>query len=303
MKILMQDDLEYPKLLKDIKNAPRELYVEGDVNCFNMPCVTVVGSRNMSEYGKKMTKKIVKELVEAGVCIVSGLAIGIDTVAHETCLENGGKTIAVLGSGLNKVFPSENIGLYKRIISAGGCVMSEQLPDEEAKKVYFPARNRIVSGLSLGTLVIEAAYRSGTSITAKFALDQGKKLFCIPNSLGSKNSYGTINLIKNGATMITDGREILYSLGLIEKLENYDELLQKQRMNKAKVLEEQQLDGLDDFSKLIYTYIKEHKIANSEVMCEELKLSIQEINTYLTVLEIKGLIISKSGGRYVVNEM
>ena len=115
MKILTQEDLEYPILLKEIKNAPRELYVEGNIDCFNMPCVTVVGSRNMSEYGKKMTKEIVKELVEAGVCIVSGLAIGIDTVAHETCLEYEGKTIAVLGSGLRKIFPVENVDLFKRM--------------------------------------------------------------------------------------------------------------------------------------------------------------------------------------------
>ena len=196
MKILMQKDLDYPKALKNIRNSPLELYVEGDVNCFNMPCVTVVGSRNMSEYGRNMTRKIVKELVEAGVCIVSGLAVGIDTVAHKTCLENGGKTIAVLGSGLNKVFPIENLDLFYRIINSGGCVMSEQMPDEDAKKEYFPARNRIVSGLSLATLVIEATYRSGTSITAKFAFKQGKKVFCIPNCIGSKNSSGTINLIK-----------------------------------------------------------------------------------------------------------
>ncbi|MBR3673696.1 MAG: DNA-protecting protein DprA, partial [Clostridia bacterium] len=142
MKTITLEDLEYPKSLKKIKSAPREIFVEGNIKCFNMPCVTVVGSRNMSEYGKKMTRKIVKELVKADVCIVSGLAVGIDTVAHETCLENGGKTIAVLGSGLNKVFPVENTELFKRIVNSGGCVLSEQMPDEEAKKVYFPARNR-----------------------------------------------------------------------------------------------------------------------------------------------------------------
>lgn len=302
MKTLMQEDLEYPILLKNIKNAPRELYVEGNIDCFNTPCVTVVGSRNMSEYGKSMTKKIVKDLVKAGVCIVSGLAVGIDTVAHETCLENGGKTVAVLGSGLHKVFPNENVDLFNRIISSGGCVMSEQMPDEDAKKIYFPARNRIVSGLSLATLVIEAAYRSGTSITAKFAFEQGKKVFCIPNSIGSKNSSGTINLIKKGATMITEGKEILYSLGLIDKLEDYDSFVEQQKLNKAKVFEREQLEGLDNNSRKIYRYIKENAVGNSEIMCRQLNMNIQDINMCLTVLELKGLVLSKSGGNYCICE-
>ena len=302
MKILTQEDLEYPILLKEIKNAPRELYVEGNIDCFNMPCVTVVGSRNMSEYGKKMTKEIVKELVEAGVCIVSGLAIGIDTVAHETCLEYEGKTIAVLGSGLRKIFPVENVDLFKRIVSSGGCVMSEHMPDEEAQKIYFPARNRIVSGLSLATLVIEATYRSGTSITAKFAFEQGKKVFCIPNSVGSKNSSGTINLIKKGATMITKGKEILYSLGLIDKLEDYDDFVEQQKMNKIRLLEKEQLEELDDNSIMIYQYIKENAVGNSEIMCKQLNMSIQDVNMSLTVLELKGLVSSKSGGNYCVSE-
>lgn len=302
MRIITLEDENYPKKLKTIKNAPQELYVKGDFNCCDMPCITVVGSRNMSEYGKNMTRKIVKELVDAGMCIVSGLAVGIDTVAHETCLENGGKTIAVLGSGLNKVFPAENVDLFNRIIKSGGCVISEQMPDEEAKKIYFPARNRIVSGLSLATLVIEAAYRSGTSITAKFAFEQGKKVFCIPNSIGSKNSTGTINLIKKGATMITNGKEILYSLGLIEELDDYEDFIEQQKLNKAKALEEEQLEGLDESAKYVYNYVKENKIASSEIMCSSLNMSIQDINTYLTILELKGLIISKSGGMSCLNE-
>lgn len=302
MKTLLLNDLEYPRLLKEIKNTPRELYVEGNIDCFNMPCVTVVGSRNMSDYGKEMTRKIVKELVDAGVCIVSGLAIGIDTVAHETCLENGGKTIAVLGSGLNKIFPKENIDLFHKIISSGGCVVSEHMPDEEAKKEYFPARNRIVSGLSIGTLVIEAAYRSGTSITAKFALDQKRKLFCIPNGYGYKNSCGTIKLIKKGAILITEGKEVLYELGLIDNPENYEELLEQQKINKIKALEVEQLHQLDEHTIAIYQYIKEYGIVNSDIMCNELNISIQELSSYLTILELKGLIIDKTGGNYCVNE-
>ncbi len=303
MKVLKKDDEDFPQSLRNIKNPPRELYVEGNIECFNLPCVTVVGSRNMSEYGKKMTKKIVKELVEAGVCIVSGLAVGIDTVAHEECLKNGGKTIAVLGSGLNKVFPPENKELFNRIINSGGCVVSEHFPDEEARKIYFPARNRIVSGLSLATVVIEATYRSGTSITARFTFEQGKKVFCIPNCVFGKNSSGTINLIKNGATMVTDGREILYSLGIINQLKNYAEIVEQQKMNKAAMFEKEQLERLDGETIKIYNYIKENGIANVDVMCNELNMSIQNLNMHITILELRGLIMPKTSGNYCISEM
>lgn len=302
MRTIKLDDLDYPKLLKNIKNVPKELYVEGDINCVNMPCITVVGSRNMSEYGKNMTRKIVKELVDAGVCIVSGLAVGIDTIAHETCLENGGKTIAVLGSGLNRIFPRENIELFNRIVNSGGCVISEQMPDEEAKKEYFPARNRIVSGLSIGTLVIEAAWRSGTSITAKLAIEQNRKLFCIPNGVGSKNSAGIFKLIKNGAIVVTKGKEILYGCGLIDDLDEYEELLEKQKIAKIELLENEQLDGLDEKTKSIYQYIKENGIINSDIMCKNMNISIQELSTHLTILELKGLIVEKIGGKYSIDD-
>ena len=300
MFILNKQDLDYPKSLINIKNAPEELYVDGDIKCFDLPCITVVGSRNMSEYGKTMTRKLVKELVDAGVCIVSGLAVGIDTVAHETCLENGGKTIAVLGSGLNKVFPKENIDLFQRIINSGGCVVSEQLPNEEAKKEYFPARNRIVSGLSDATLVIEAAARSGTSITAKYAFKQGKKVFCIPNSIDNKNSYGTIELIKKGAALITKGEEILYSLGIIDRLYNYENYIEQEKINKALIYEKEQLKGLEQDTIKVFEYIKENKAISSEIMCNDLNMNIQDVNSHLTILEIKGLISSKSGGRYCI---
>lgn len=297
---IKKEDLDYPKLLANIKNAPKELYINGSLECTNMPCVTVVGSRNMSEYGKKMTKKIVKQLTLAGICIVSGLAIGIDSVAHETCLENGGKTIAVLGSGLNKIFPTQNIGLSKKIIENGGCLISEHEPDEEAKKIYFPARNRIVSGLSLGTLVIEAAYRSGTSITANFAIEQGRKVFCLPNSIGNKNSKGTINLIKKGAIMVTEGEEILYELGIIDKVEDYEDLLIKEKINQISIIENEQLKDLDEITKRIYNYIKDNGISNLEVMCNDLKINIQELNMHLTILELKGLIVNNSGNNFSI---
>lgn len=267
-----------------------------------MPCITVVGSRNMTEYGKKITIEIVKELINAGVCIVSGLAVGIDTVAHQTCIENNGKTIAVLGSGLNKVYPLENKELYKKILETGGCTISEYEPDTVAQKRFFPQRNRIVSGLSLGTVVIEATYRSGTSITAKFAQEQGRKLFCIPNSIGSKNSAGIINLLKSGAKLVTQGKEILYELGLIDKIENYEELLEKEKINKMKILEQEFIKDLDEQVKSVYYYIKKNEVANSEIMSKELEISIQNINMCLTILELKCIIVNKNGLNYMIRD-
>lgn len=302
MKEITNESNYYPELLKEIKNPPKLIYCEGNEKILNNKSVAIVGSRNMSEYGKNITRKIVKQLCLSGICIVSGLAVGIDTVAHQTCLENGGKTIAVLGSGLNKIFPQENIGLYKKIIDNQGCIISEYSPNTIAQKNFFPQRNRIVSGLSLGVLVIEAAYRSGTSITAKYAFEQDKKVFCVPNSIGSKNSTGTINLLKRGAKLITDGNEILYELGLISNKENFEELIEKNNADKIRMLEEENLSELDHFAKQIYFYIKENKVINLEVLANEFRENIQKINMYLTILELKGLIINKSGLNYSIRD-
>lgn len=302
MKTLLIEEKQYPVLLKNIKNPPKKLYIKGNEQILNSTCITVVGSRNMSEYGKIITKEIVKELTLAGVCIVSGLAVGIDSIAHQTCLENGGKTIAVLGSGLNKVFPPENKELYRKIINSGGAVISEYEPNVIAKKEYFPQRNRIVSGLSLGILVIEATYRSGTAITAKYALGEGRKVFCIPNSIGSKNSAGIINLLKKGAVLVTNAQEILYGVGIVDKEEDYEEIVQKQKIEKANFIEQAELSKLDKKTKKIYNYIKVNKFVNLEVMCEELKMSIQDVNVHITILELKGLVINKSGMNYVLKD-
>lgn len=303
--ILTIRDEKYPMQLRNILNPPRVLYCEGDISLLNKPSVTVIGSRNMSEYGKMMAKNITRDLTKSNVCIVSGMAVGIDAVAHRTCIENSGKTIAVLGSGFNHVFPAENKGLFKEIISSGGCVVSEYVPDTVAQKRFFPERNRIVSGLSMGTVVVEATYRSGTSITAHYALNQGKKVFCIPNCVGSKNSAGIINMLKKGGIIATTGSDILYELGLLQESkvsENLEQIQEKMKLQKIEVLEQQELKNLDEQAKQIYFYIKESKIVNLEVISNELKISIQKINVYLTILELKGLIINKSGLNYSIRE-
>ena len=189
-------DKEYPEKLKYIKDPPNQLFAIGNYSLLNEYSISVIGSRCCSEYGKNITKKIVTELALRDICIVSGMAIGIDTIAHTSTLDVSGKTIAVLGSGFNKLYPKENIKLFNRIIENNGLVVSEYEPNIEPCSKNFPKRNRIVSGLSLGVLVIEAMYRSGTSITANIAVKQGKKVMCIPRDLESKNGVGTNNLIK-----------------------------------------------------------------------------------------------------------
>lgn len=299
MNILKFDDEKYPRGIKNINKAPLKLYTKGNIDILNKQSITVVGSRNMSEYGRKITQKIVSGLVKYNIVIVSGMAIGIDTVAHKTCIENGGKTIAVLGSGLNKIFPIENKDLFNKIISTGGCVISEHEPNTIAQKRYFPMRNRIVSGLSIATLVIEATYRSGTSITADYAFKQGKKVFCIPNSIGNKNSAGIINLIKKGAKIVTSAEDILCELGIIE--DNFEETNKTNRLEKI-ILENEMLMDLEAQTKQIYKCIKENAIINSEIMCDLLCLPMKEINIHLSILELKGLIVDNGNMNFSVSE-
>lgn len=174
------DDEKYPKKLKNIFNPPEKIYVNGNIENFNTPCLAVVGSRGNTEYGEKWCQYFVKKFVKYGITIVSGMAVGIDAIAHKTALKYGGKTIAVLPSGFDNIFPKENIELYKEILKSNNTIVTEYVPSTKANSKRFLERNRIVSGLSLAVLVVEAAYRSGTSVTARIALSQGKKVFCIP---------------------------------------------------------------------------------------------------------------------------
>ena len=180
MKLIKYDDKYYPETLKSINNSPKKIYIEGNINNLNSNCLAVVGSRNCTNYGEKWCEIFVKELVKYNITIVSGMAKGIDSIAHSTALKYGGKTIAVLPCGLENIYPKSNKALFKKILDSNGTVISEYSPKTEAFYDLFLERNRIVSGLSMGLLVVEAAYRSGTSVTARLALSQGKDVFCIP---------------------------------------------------------------------------------------------------------------------------
>jgi len=203
-------DKNYPAILKEIHSPPKELYVKGKI----LPqekAIAIVGTRNCSDYGKQVAYDFSSKLAKLGITIVSGLAQGIDTCAHQAALEAKGRTIAVLGTGINNIYPRFNTKLAEEI-SKNGAVISEYEPEANGTKYTFPQRNRIISGLSLGTIVIEAPERSGALITADFAMEQNREVFIIPGPIYSENSKGTNQLIKQGAKLITNIEDVLENL-------------------------------------------------------------------------------------------
>lgn len=274
------EDEKFPKMLKNIKNPPKNIWVEGNVDLLNTISIAVIGSRKCSEYGERLCKKFTKDLIEYDLTIVSGLAIGIDKIAHDTALRYGGKTIAVLPSGLKNIYPLENLSLYKKIISSGGAVISEYMPDVRPDNKKFLERNRIVSGLGIGTLVVEAAYRSGTSVTAKITKENGKKVFCIPGSLDNNKSLGTNIMIKNGANLVTNVNDIIC---------NYKNL------KKTKIIK---TCNVDDKFKNIYELIIE-KPMDINLIAKLTNQNISDVMAKITILEIEGK-IKKVGGNKIV---
>ena len=277
MKIIEKEDKNYPEKLLKIKNPPQKIYIEGNENLLNKEIIAIVGSRMATEYGKKCAKLFASELSKQGFTIISGLAVGIDTIAHIYSMEEVGKTIAVLGSGFNNIYPEENYYLYKKILENNGCIITEYSPETQKSKENFPKRNRIISGLSVGVLLVEAKYGSGGAITAKHALKQGKNLFCIPNRIDEKTGYNTNLLIKQGANLVTCPQDIIDVY-----MENIE---QNQQQNTIKYQE-------------IYKYIGELPISMNELI-KLTKKPITEISEALCILEIEGLIKNFPGNKYV----
>lgn len=275
MQIICKNDMEFPELLKKEKPIVEKLYVQGNVQNLQLPTIAIVGSRECSPYGIKIAYEFAYQLAKAGLCIASGMAIGIDKYAHLGTLDANGKTIAVLGSGFQHIFPKENVGLYHRIIAENGTVITEYEPNVIPNNNYFPKRNRIISGISLGVLVVEAEYRSGASITAQYALKQKKPLFCIPSNIDSSKGIGTNRLIKEGAKLVTSVRDILEQMNIKEQ-------------NKEIPLE----------YKEIYEVIKKgtHQI---NAICKKLNQNPSKIMSILTIMEIDGYVQSITGQEFI----
>lgn len=207
IKVITIEDKEYPLILKEIDSPPFLLYVMGKIELLNQPGLAVVGTRKPTEYGRKAAKELVKQLA-VRLVIVSGLARGIDSLVHWQCLESKAKTVAVLGHGLEQIYPRENQRLADEIVASGGALVTEYPLNYPMDKVNFPQRNRIIAGLTLGTLVIEGGQRSGTKITANMAVDYGREVFCVPGPINSELSLGPAELIQNGAKLVTKAEDI-----------------------------------------------------------------------------------------------
>jgi DNA processing protein len=217
IKIVTAEDEEYPKPLKDTYDFPVTLFCMGNTSLLQRENFAVVGTRLMSSYGRSAVSKFVPGLVGSGFCIVSGMARGIDAQAHITAIKEGGDTIAVLGSSVDEPSPYQNKSVYDNIIEANGLVISEYHPGSEVHKGHFPQRNRIIAGLSRGTLVVEAGHRSGSLITAGFATSYSRDVFAIPGPINSPTSFGTNKLIKKGAVIATEPTDIFEHYGLLFK--------------------------------------------------------------------------------------
>jgi DNA processing protein len=206
---------QLPTRLAAVASPPKQLFVEGElIELLDKPCVAIVGSRKVSPYGREVTKRLARELAEQGIVIVSGLAFGVDAIAHEAALEAGGQAIAVLPSPLDNIYPASHHGLARRILGQGGALVTEYPSGTGSFKGNFVARNRIIAGLADAVLITEAALKSGSLHTARFALNAGRDVLAVPGNITSATSEGTNNLIKSGAMPVTEVSDILFALGI-----------------------------------------------------------------------------------------
>lgn len=209
ISIISIEDKEYPQLLKEIYDPPICLYVKGNKQILNNQALAIIGCREASSYGLKVAQEFAFNISKQNINIISGLARGIDSASHLGAVKANQKTVAILGNGLDTIYPKENIKLAQNILNSGGAIISEYPLGTEPKKENFPARNRIISGMSKGVLVVEAKEKSGTLITVDFALEQGRDVFVVPGNINSINSVGTNDLIKQGAKLVTNWEECI----------------------------------------------------------------------------------------------
>lgn len=293
-EIIAFDDPLYPCLLKQIYDPPLVIFIQGNKQLLNQNQLAIVGSRSASISGREAAFEFSQQLAEMGLVITSGLALGIDSEAHKGALMTTESTIAVVATGLDKVYPARNRALAQQILSQHGAIISEFLPGTLPKPGHFPKRNRIISGLSIGVLVVEAAIKSGSLITARFALEQNREVFSIPSAINNLQAKGCHWLIKEGAKLVEEVADIVEELTLVNKFE-----LHLNKQNELQVLVSKDI---------------EQKISNKDLCVDELlasvgfevtpvdkvvfrsKLPIEEVLTRLTMLELKGLVVAVPGG-------
>lgn len=303
IRVIKISDEEYPEQLKQITNPPKQIYVKGNIENLNKLGFAVIGTRKCSNYGRKNCKLFTKGLVSYNLMIISGLAIGIDTCAHKSCLEAKGTTIAVLPSGLHKIFPKENKQLLNKIIKTGGTIVSEYPPDFEKTPESCRERNRIMSALAVGTLVIEAQKRSGTSLTVNYTNEQGKKAFCIPAGLQNSKGIGTNQMIKEGiAKIVTEVEDIIkeYPELKLEKLPDFEIDNQKTKKQTKSKKKKEKIE-IDEENLEIYNLLSKEPKHIDEIS-KLLNQPIHEITYKLTMLELEGVIEELPGKKFKIKE-
>lgn len=313
--VLCRNSPEYPQRLLEIETAPAVLYAKGDLSCLNKaPAIAAIGTRRISDYGRRISGVIGGGLGKAGAVVVSGMAQGVDSACHEACLDAGGKTVAVQGCGICNVFPAENEELKERII-ASGAVISEFAPDAKPQSSFFPIRNRIISGMSMGVCVVEAAARSGTSITARIAAEQGRKVFAVPADVLRPTSQGTLRLLRSGAIPVASAADILSEyesefpaeFAAAKKALPTQSREQKSATRSVPEHSPRQSDlrvkraapeGISPEAAAVYGVIGFEPLSADEIS-DMAKLSSGQTSAALTELEIFGLIAPAAGRRFV----
>lgn len=288
VRILTLESPDYPPLLKSIYDPPPVLYYKGGgLENLTIP-IAIVGSRSPTNYGKLVAERLSARLAEQGVCVVSGMARGIDTLCHQHAIKAGGKTLAVFGCGLSITYPPENVYLKETIVKNGG-ILSEFPITAKPEKNNFPARNRVISGLSYGTIVVEAGENSGALITAQFALEQGREVFAVPGNINSPQSRGTNRLISNGAKLV-DGPE-----SVIEELpEEIQSLLQGPSVEQTEAMD------LTQKEKLIVSFLSNEE-THIDTIIENSHLSPAEVSATLVQLELKGIVRQEEGKMFITS--
>jgi len=286
-------DETYPYLLKQLKDAPNLLFIKGNINLLSLPQLAIVGSRNPTNNGKQLAFEFAQYLTQSGLLINSGLAQGIDAASHQGALKNG-NTIAVCATGLDQVYPRKHQVLAQQIEKQGALV-SEFLPGTELHKAYFPRRNRLISGLSIGTLVVEASIRSGSLITAQYALEQNREVFAIPGSIHNPMAKGCHKLIRQGAKLVETAQDIL------EELQNHLQLISHnikiEANSEGPSFSQQKISHLNNEQQSLLEIIAYKPISIDEIV-ESSKFKPEKISSMLLILELEGLVSNIGSGRY-----
>ncbi len=283
----------YPELLRETKKAPPLLYVLGDVTCLSFPQIAVVGTRNPTPGGKSAALDFSAELARSGFTITSGLALGIDTAAHTGAVSVNGRSIAVLGTGVDRIYPNRNRELVEKILSSGGAIVSEFPIGTEPLPQNFPQRNRIISGLSYGTFVVEAAVKSGSLITARYAVQQNREVFALPGSIHNPLTKGCHRLIKEGAKLVDTAKDITEELkGFLsmswEQLDLASEVTRVQIANELVTTESEEI-LLENLG---------FEATTVDTLVERTKLPVGDVMSCLLTMELKGL-VANSGSGYI----